>query len=375
MSSVSSAHAPHSQLPSGSRSQQLLTTRAAVDNGASVHPSDSGVIAPSVPISRNFALLAIADTVFMNKQYQHHTNPEEMMAHKNGQAKQGAIRTVYSERIPTMTKAGGLEVSISPASAPWPIQSGVKQEMLDPSWPAVGGIEPANTDAWTTPLGLAHNSLHPDYRQWQEMQSRSPLTTGSVTSTPSMVDSMSSVSNFGVPVTPSFPRSHLSPLHGDHSSLPCTDEIKVMADDLTSLKGSPVAAPAILQPYGLGAFTNMNGQIIVPGYTNSASHEGDGSLNLNGLTGDGGASGGYGDQGGFGGDEHGFTGDDQFGGGDHGNGGYGPPGGDGDGGNGGPPGGDGGDQGDGGPPPPPPRGKKLALACHFCRRRKLKSVY
>lgn len=126
----------------------------------------------------------------------------------------------------------------------------------------------------------------------------------------------------------------------------------------------------------------MNSQVTIPAYSvpshDGGDDHGDGSLNLNGLTGDGdGTNGVYGDQSAFGSDgQGGFGGDDQFGG--HGNGayGHGPPGGESGGGvDGGQPGGDGGPLGnEGPPPPPPPRGKKLALACHFCRRRKLKSV-
>lgn len=193
--------------------------------------------------------------------------------------------------------------------------------------------------SWLTPH--TPDTLNP-YQSWRDVQQHSPLSSHSVTSTPSMVDTTSTSSNIGLPMTPQ-PAPTLLPVG--------------------PVDKSPVSPPAVLQPYGLSVFTNMNGQLVVPGVTDVASHEGDGSLNLNGLTGDGSNGGGYdagfgvGDSGGFGGDDHfGHNGNDGFGGND---GGDGPP-------------DDGGDPGDGGPPPPPPKGKKLALACHFCRRRKLK---
>jgi hypothetical protein len=199
----------------------------------------------------------------------------------------------------------------------------------------------------------------PEYALWREHGGRSPQ---SIASTPSMMDS-SSMSSVGrsTPVLGNVP---ISPLVGQFGIIAQSGDL-ARQQSLVSSKGSPSSTSIPLHPLGLHtAYAELNG-IQVPGIIQAASNEGD-SLNLNNLGGDGGQDGGGYDQGGYGGDGHGgYGGDDHYG--DHGNGGYGPPGG----GNGaGGSGGEGNDPGEG--PPPPPKGKKLQLACHFCRRRKLK---
>lgn len=240
-----------------------------------------------------------------------------------------AFRSVTTERIASM-----FADTQNQARQDWDLESNV---MYPPSVPVKQEATESYRQALATPVQSrpVNSSMQPDYALWRE-RGGSPQ---SIASTPSMMDCSSSISSLGLPATPVLAHSH----RVAHRS------------GMDSMKGSPSSTSL---PYGMSAFDTMNSQVQVPGIMQAASNGGD-SLNLNNL-GDGG-NGEY---------DQGYPGDGVYGGGDgygdNGNGGYGPPGGNGAGGS----GGDGNDPGEG--PPPPPKGKKLQLACHFCRRRKLK---
>lgn len=358
----SSAPPARSEMSSSSRFQQLLQAKLVAEKGS---PNASPTSTAPPPINQAYDHLSTADTVFnpsfMGQNYQQPSSYYPNMGAAKAAEQQEdhlstAFRTVVSERIASMyadTQEQPLQqVGWQESSRPRAQESmrppdiHVKQEPIEPWHPNTRtGPFP---ELWTTPL--QQRRLQPEFAQWRDTTGKSPQ---SANSTSSMLESCSSMSSMG-PVTPINVHHALPPQAHTHM-VPYPDR----AESLRTLKGSPVSAPAALQPYGFGAFTNMNGQVRVPGMMQAASNEGD-SLNLNGL-GDGGSNGGY-DHGGYGGDGHGGFGYDGNG---HDN--YGPPGGDGSNGGGG-----GGGPGDGGPPPPPPKGKKLTLACHFCRRRKLK---
>ncbi|WVR05416.1 hypothetical protein IAU60_002431 [Kwoniella sp. DSM 27419] len=146
------------------------------------------------------------------------------------------------------------------------------------------------------------------------------------------------------------------------------------AQSRTSNHNAGYNTGSALLEYGHHMFTNMNGGFQLPGagmYMASASGgdmpstladgmaEGNGDGSANGHGGDGGWGNGNGNGGGHGGEGSGSaSGSGGHGGGDDGDG------------SGSGSGGDGGDQNGNGTPSGKP--KKLALACHFCRRRKLK---
>jgi len=348
---------------SSSRFQQLLQAKLVAEKGA---PTPSAPV-PALAVNQAYDHLSGADTVFnpsfVGQHYQQSgqgyastsTAPKDDAESED--AMSVAFRTVVSERIASMYAD-----TQDQRQAPWHAQGQdsmpppgipIKQEPIEP-WQANHRAGPF-PELWTTPLQQRHHQ-QPEYTQWRDNIGKSPQ---SVNSTPSIMDSCSSISSSGLPLTPLNTHTPLPNMSNTHL-VPYT-HTRERADSLNSLKGSPISPPAALRPYGMGAFTNMNGQVTVPGMMQAASNEGDGSLNLNGLTADGGSNGGY--DHGYGGDNGGYG----YGGNGHDN--YGPPGGEGS--NGGGAGGGGGG-GDGGPPPPPPKGKKLTLACHFCRRRKLK---
>lgn len=370
-----SGPSPRSQMSSSSRFQQLLQAKLVAEKGA---PPASPVPNTSAPINQAYDHLSNADTVFnpsfMGRNYQHPNHVYHTPAPVTAKVPEeqedplsAAFHSVVSERIASMyadTQEQPLQQvgwQSQDSSRPHgrdsmlPPDIPIKQEPVEP-WHANHRTGPF-PESWATPLQQRHNHMQPDFAQWRDTAGKSPQ---SVNSTPSMLESCSSISSMGQPVTPI--NVHNALPHQPQTHLVPFGDSRPRNDSLNSLKGSPVSAPSALQPYGLGAFTNMNGQVRVPGMMHAASNEGDGSLNLNGLGGDGGPNGGY--DHGYGGDGHGGYGYDG-----NGHDGYGPPGGDGS--NGGGSGGGGG-PGDGGPPPPPPKGKKLTLACHFCRRRKLK---
>ena len=319
-----------SQQSSSSRFQQLLQAKIAAEK-VDITSAPAPIV--QAPINQAFNTLSTVDTVFnpsfMGQQYQQSTafegKPEEIPADELS----AAFREVTTERIASM-----FADSQDQARQDWGMES---NGMYPPSVPVKQEIAESYHQALATPIQSRpmNPNMHPDYALWRD-QGRSPQ---SVTSTPSMMDSSSSISSLGLPATPLLNHTHRM----------------AHRQSMDSMKGSPSSAPL---PYGMSAFDGMAAQTQVPGMMQAASNGGD-SLNLNNL-GDGG-NGEY---------DQGYSGDQIYGGGDgygdSGNGGYGPPGGNGAGGS----GGDGNDPGEG--PPPPPKGKKLQLACHFCRRRKLK---
>jgi hypothetical protein len=265
----------------------------------------------------------------MGQHYQQPTSFEPKAEDIPAEEISAAFREVTTERIASMfadTQDQGRQ--------DWGVESNV---MYPPSAPVKQENNETYHQGLATPIQSRpmNPSMHPDYALWRE-QGRSPQ---SVASTPSMMDSSSSVSSLGLPATPLLAHTHRV----------------AHRQSMDSMKGSPSSAQL---SYGMSAYADMAAQTQVPSIMQAASNGGD-SLNLNNL-GDGG-NGEY---------DQGYPGDQIYGGGDgygdNGNGGYGPPGGNGAGGS----GGDGNDPGEG--PPPPPKGKKLQLACHFCRRRKLK---
>jgi hypothetical protein len=339
-----------SQQSSSSRFQQLLQAKIAAEKVETTTPLPPPA---QVPVNQAFNHLSTVDTVFnpsfMAPQYQ---QPVPVPAYV-GESKaedipseeiSAAFRSVTTERIASMFA----DTQNQANRQDWPTQE--PNIMYPPSIPGKQeAAEAYQQNALATPLQSrpAHLNTHPEYPLWRE-SGRSPQ---SVSSTPSMMDSSSSMSSLGLPATPLLAHS------------PVTPQVFQVADrthrqSMDSMKGSPSSASL---SYGMNSYIGMNGQTQVPGILQAASNEGD-SLNLNNLGGD--VNGGGYDQGGYGGDGGGYGGGDGYG--DNGNGGYGAPSGNGTGGN----GGDGNDPGEG--PPPPPKGKKLQLACHFCRRRKLK---
>lgn len=356
-------------MSSSSRFQQLLQAKLVAEKGVPSSPSPAAP-APALPLNQAYDHLSRADTVF-NPSFagQHYPQPGQMYTGSSAKGSaeaedpiSTAFRTVVSERIASMyadtqDQAGRQGWHVQNQESMPPPDILIKQEPTEP-WQANNRSGPF-PELWSTPVQQRPHRLQPEFSQWRDNNGKSPQ---SVNSTPSMMESCSSISSGGLPLTPLNTHTPLPNMANTHL-VPYTNNPRDRADSLNSLKGSPVAAPAALQPYGMSAFTNMNGQVTVTGMIQAASNEGDGSLNLNGLTGDGGGNGGY--DHGYGGDGGGYG----YGGNGHDN--YGPPGGEGSNG-GGQGGGGGGGGGDGGPPPPPPKGKKLTLACHFCRRRKLK---
>ena len=330
-----------SQQSSSSRFQQLLQAKIAaekVDGPSAPLPPPTQAQAP---IGQAYSNLSTADTVF-NPSFmgQHYAQPATFGESKTedipAEDISAAFRSVTTERIASMFA----DTQEQAKRQDWGMESNA---MYPPSVPIKQEAgETYHQNPMATPLQSrpVNMSAHPDYTHWRERG----LSPQSVASTPSLMDS----SSIGLPPTPLLAHTPATPQ--------LDSRVAYHRQSMDSMNGSPSSAQL---PYGMSAFTGMNGQIQVPGIVQAASHEGD-SLNLNNLGGD--ANGGY-DQGGYGGDG-GYGGNDGYG--DNGNGGYGPPGGNGAGGS----GGDGNDPGEG--PPPPPKGKKLQLACHFCRRRKLK---
>lgn len=316
---------PNQSTTSTSHFQQLLQAKLNAEKlNTSIPPPTTPSTAHSAPINQTFEELSGADTVFNPSFMGQHYQSGSVFAGTQSQTNPATEWQLHqlSSQVPATSEAvdsfrQGLEL---PGQIATPIQQ--------------------------RPVKM------PECALWREHGGRSPQ---SMASTPSMMTS-SSMSSVGRP-TSVLDNTPISPLVSQFGMIAHGQQ------SLASLKASPSTNSIPLHPQGIPtAYAEMNGS-QVPGIIQAASNEDD-SLNLNNLGGDGQDGGGY-DQGGYGGDGHGgYGGDDHYG--DHGNGGYGPPGGNGAGGS----GGEGNDPGEG--PPPPPKGKKLQLACHFCRRRKLK---
>lgn len=377
-----------------SRFQQLLQAKLDAEK-TQVIPTPTA--SSQYHVDEAFARLSHSETVFNSKyvdQYYHppsfaeqrfscsatgndsqpvprstHLSPVEIPSKRavmdaNDNDMSAAVRSVVSERIATMFASslqGGWATSDNQVDVKPRLSITVQEDRTPETWRQTSfdriGPEPFTPQR--------NDSLRPLCCSRQN--DRSPYANRSATPTPDLLNSATS-SHAPLPVNPVTPRSPTlitsphppSPLMAlPHGALPpFVDETGIAAT-------LPRPAQAAILHYGSAAFMNMNGAIQVPGMYNAASHGDDGSLGMNGLGGDG--NGGYG--GDYGGNYGGSGGD--YGGGD-----YGGNAGEGSGGGGGHDGNNPNGNGDGDGNQPPlehgQRSKKLALACHFCRRRKLK---